>query len=89
MVDSQALSTGVGAVRTSNPDALEIMPGVVPKVIAEACTRVSIPIIAGGLISTASEIDEVLSAGAKAVSLSKEELWDYRPSMNRIRVAKG
>lgn len=88
VVDSQALSTGVGAVRASNPDALEIMPGVVPKVITEACTRVNIPIIAGGLISTAGEIDEALAAGAKAVSLSKEELWDYRPSTNRSRVAR-
>ena len=78
IVDSQALATGVGAVNTARPDAVEVMPGIVPRVIAEVCARVEVPVIAGGLIQSAGEIDEALRAGARAVSLSKQELWGYR-----------
>lgn len=79
IVDSQALATGVGAVSAGRPDAVEVMPGIIPRVIAEACVRLDVPVIAGGLIRSAGEIDEALRAGACAASLSREELWGYRP----------
>lgn len=79
IVDSQALATGVGAVSAGRPDAVEVMPGIIPRVITEACTKLSVPIIAGGLIRSAREIDEALRAGACAASLSMEELWGYKP----------
>lgn len=79
IVDSQALATGVSAVNAGRPDAVEVMPGIIPRVIAEACVRLDVPVIAGGLIRSAGEIDEALRAGACAASLSREELWGYRP----------
>lgn len=78
IVDSQALATGVGAVNAGRPDAVEVMPGIIPRIIAEACVRLDVPIIAGGLIRSAAEVDEALKAGACAASLSREELWGYR-----------
>ena len=37
--------------------------------------EVRVPIIAGGLIQTKKDIIESLSAGAMAISTTKQELW--------------
>ncbi|OQB24768.1 MAG: Glycerol-3-phosphate responsive antiterminator [Firmicutes bacterium ADurb.Bin182] len=54
-------------------DAIEILPGVMPKIIKRLSNSVKKPIIAGGLISDREDIVNALNAGAFAVSLSK---WD-------------
>lgn len=77
VLDSAALLNGLGLVSTVQPDAVEIMPGVVPKVItafAEASER--IPVIASGLIQTKPEAAAALQAGATALSVSEPSLWD-------------
>ena len=50
VVDSQSVHTSLEAVKTSKPDMIEIMPGVVEKVIKYMKEKVSVPIIAGGII---------------------------------------
>ena len=55
---------------------LEIMPGVISKVITQLKKTVNIPIIAGGIIDNKTEIIEALKAGAAAVSTGKCELWN-------------
>jgi glycerol uptake operon antiterminator len=56
-------------------DAIEIMPGIIPRVIGQINRQTNVPIIAGGLINTASDIEKILAGGAIAVSTSKVELW--------------
>ena len=56
------------------PDLLEIMPGVIGKVIARVATGKT-PVIAGGLVETKEELFAALSNGAIAVSTGKKELW--------------
>lgn len=75
IVDSQSIETAIDSVRASKPDMIEVMPGVVPKVIAKIKERTDIPIIAGGLVSTTEEIESALNAGAMAVSTATPELW--------------
>lgn len=75
IVDSQSIETAVDSTRSSKPDMIEIMPGVVPKVIAEMKARTDIPLIAGGLVSAAEEVDAAIKAGAIAVSTSNVKLW--------------
>lgn len=75
IVDSQSIETAIDSTRSSKPDMIEIMPGVVPKVISELKARTDIPIIAGGLVSTADEVKAATNAGAVAVSTSNTELW--------------
>ena len=73
-LDSQGLSSMEETLEGTAPDLLEIMPGVIGKVIA----RFSIgetPVIAGGLIETKEELLAALSHGAIAVSTGKKELW--------------
>ena len=76
-VDSKSVDTTVEAVRSAKADMIEIMPGVLTKVIKKLCKLVNVPIIAGGLIDSAEEIEDILSNGATAVSTSREELWDF------------
>ncbi len=58
----------------TNPDFIEIMPGVIGKII-ERFSGGTIPLISGGLIETKAEVTEALKCGAFAVSTGKEELW--------------
>lgn len=75
-VDSQSVDTTVEAVKSAKADMIEIMPGVLTKVIKRLRQLVNVPIIAGGLIDSADEIEDILASGATAVSTSKNELWN-------------
>lgn len=75
LVDSLSYDTTIKTVETVKPDMIEIMPAVMPKVIKRICSRVPLPVIAGGLIDNKEDIIEVLKAGAIAASTGKKELW--------------
>ncbi|MGI6686485.1 MAG: glycerol-3-phosphate responsive antiterminator [Bacillota bacterium] len=77
LVDSTAVETGIHAVEENQPDAVEIMPGLMPKIISQVKSRIGKPIIAGGLIEDQEDIDQVLNAGALAVSIGNSDLWWY------------
>lgn len=76
MLDSLSIQTGLKMVHTNRPDFVEVMPGIIPKIITEIKNSCQIPIIAGGMIRAKEEIIDLLKAGALAVSTSKKELWD-------------
>lgn len=78
LIDSTAIRNGLKAVNTSSADAVEIMPGVMPKVIHDLTEKTALPIIAGGLIRTEEEVMEALQAGALAVSVGSEHLWHMK-----------
>lgn len=78
IVDSQSIHTTLEAVKSSKPDMIEIMPGIVCKVIEKMTKLTDIPIIAGGLIDTCEEIREIIAGGATAVSTGKCELWNTK-----------
>lgn len=73
-VDSAGVESLGDMFRTTDPHLMEIMPGVVTKVIARYAA-VGIPLIAGGLIQTKNEVTDALGAGATAVSTGQPELW--------------
>lgn len=75
LLDSMALETGIRSIRTIRPDAVEILPGVIPKIIKEIVEETNIPIIAGGLIRDKEDVINGLNAGAIAISTSREEVW--------------
>lgn len=57
------------------PDYVEILPGLIPRVIGELSRSMNVPIIAGGLIKSKEEVVAALSAGAVAVSTTAEAVW--------------
>ena len=74
IIDTQSIKSATAVLKT-NPDMLEIMPGVVHRAIKEFRVAINIPIIAGGLIETSRDAESAFSAGATAISTSREELW--------------
>lgn len=75
LIDRNAVVKGIKVIEQSLPDAVEVMPGVMPRVIREMTDLTPLPIIAGGLIGNKQEIDDALEAGALAVSTGSKELW--------------
>ncbi|RBW69540.1 glycerol-3-phosphate responsive antiterminator [Bacillus taeanensis] len=75
LLDTIALETSYKLVEKVRPDFIEVLPGVVPHLIKEVNEATDIPIIAGGLIRTKEEVEQVLQAGAVAVTTSRNNLW--------------
>lgn len=73
-LDSQGLGTIDDICKTSQADVIEVMPGVIPKVIQKFALN-GMPVIAGGLIDEPKEVAVALQNGAAAVSTGKIELW--------------
>lgn len=76
IIDNHSLVTGIKNVHETAPDAVEVMPGIAVKLIERIKKDISVPIIAGGLISSKEDIIDSLSAGVLAVSTSCRELWN-------------
>lgn len=76
IVDSHSIDTTIEAIKSSKPDMIEIMPGVVIKNIKKLKEKLNIPIISGGLVEDAEEVKEALKNGAVLVSTGKKELWE-------------
>lgn len=75
VLDSMAFENIEKQISTARPDTLEILPGLMPKVIRRVNKMVKIPVIAGGLISDKEDILAALSAGAISVSSTNTKIW--------------
>jgi glycerol uptake operon antiterminator len=76
LIDSHAIEKSFKLIQKTQPDYIEVLPGAMPRMIAEIKERVHIPIFAGGLIRTVDDVHAALDAGATAITTSKRELWD-------------
>jgi len=77
LIDSSALQKSYTLLERTQPDYIEVMPGVIPHMIAEVKERTGIPIFAGGLLRSANDVELALQAGATAVTTSNAELWQH------------
>jgi glycerol-3-phosphate responsive antiterminator len=75
VIDSAAYDNVEKYVKSVCPDCVELMPGVMPKVIQRMKKNIGVPIIAGGLISDKEDIMAALDAGATSISTTRSELW--------------
>ncbi|MFD1848996.1 glycerol-3-phosphate responsive antiterminator [Oceanobacillus bengalensis] len=78
LLDSLALENNLKQIERFRPDCIEVLPGVIPKMIDKIYHQTNIPIIAGGLISSIDDVKGALDAGAQAVTTSNTELWGYK-----------
>ncbi len=75
-IDSMSLQNAMESLRKIKPQAIEIMPGIMPKIVNKLHKAYpDIPIICGGLIDSKEEIIAALSAGAMAVSTTNHKNW--------------
>ncbi len=78
-LDSESLEAGLPAVERAAPDAVEVLPGVILPEIAWLLHGAGLPpLIAGGLIRTRAQVEEILAAGAIAISTGAVALWGFR-----------
>jgi len=75
ILDSTALSRSIELIKQSDPDLVEVLPGVATKVIKEISDKTGKRIIAGGLINTKEEIDLAIESGAQYVTSSDIAIW--------------
>lgn len=76
LIDGNALNKGIELSQATKPDAIEVLPGLMPNIIDRLTKKTHLPIIAGGLISTQTEIENGLKAGALAISAGNPKLWN-------------
>jgi len=74
MIDSKAFDKANSTV-VKYTDAIEILPGLMPKVIKKSVQKFKIPVIAGGMISDKEDVIEALDAGAIAISSTNHKVW--------------
>jgi len=75
VLDSESLTGALSIIEKSNPDALEVLPGLIlPKIMKKIRDITSIPVIAGGLITQEEEIRKILDSGAIGISTSSSYL---------------
>ena len=75
VIDSMAFGNIEKQCASLVPDAVEILPGLMPKIIKKLCSTVNVPIIAGGLISDKEDVMKALTAGAVAISVTNQRVW--------------
>lgn len=74
ILDSLSLTSLSGQLEQGKPDFVEILPGIMPRVIAEISARTQVPVIAGGLLRDKADVMAAMRAGAAAVSTSAPSL---------------
>lgn len=75
LVDSDAFHSGLKSVQETQPDAVELMPALLPEFIADYKRELNTPLIAGGLIRKREQMMTALQHGATAVSVGSHSLW--------------
>jgi glycerol uptake operon antiterminator len=75
ILDSMAFENIEKQVNQVRPDIIEILPGLMPKMIRRVSRLVKVPVIAGGLISEKEDVMAALLAGAISVSSTNQDVW--------------
>ncbi|ACU53828.1 glycerol-3-phosphate responsive antiterminator, GlpP [Acidimicrobium ferrooxidans DSM 10331] len=75
LVDSGSLRSGIQQAQRTKPDFVEILPGVLPHLIAPVARATGLPVIPGGLITTPADAWAAIEGGALAISTSSLEVY--------------
>ena len=75
VIDSIAFESIKRQTESAYPDMIEVLPGVMPKIIQRICKQNRTPVIAGGLISDKEDIMAALDAGAISISTTNQKVW--------------
>lgn len=75
-IDSSAVRRGLKLIRQTDPDCVEILPGLAfPEVAGNYDDLSGRTVLAGGLIKDRSTVSGILKAGASGISTSEKGLW--------------
>ena len=76
ILDSMSVTSLRSQLNIGKPDFIEILPGIMPRVITEMSQATPTPVIAGGLIKYKDEVLAAIRAGAIAVSTTCQAVWE-------------
>ncbi|MDO4308622.1 MAG: glycerol-3-phosphate responsive antiterminator [Eubacteriales bacterium] len=76
ILDSMSFKNVSKQISAAEPDMLEMLPGLMPKIIRRVNHLSAVPVIAGGLISNKEDVMAALSAGAISVSATNPAVWE-------------
>ncbi|MCG7408176.1 glycerol-3-phosphate responsive antiterminator [Paenibacillus sp. ACRRX] len=74
-IDSSAVETAIKLIGQSKPNEVELMPGLMPRIVGELKQAVNCPLIVGGLIRSQEEIQVAIKSGADYVSIGDSRFW--------------
>lgn len=74
IIDSMALDSLL-SIKNLRPDAIDILPGLMPSIIHRVRALTGLPVLTGGLISEKQEVLQALQAGALAISTTSPAVW--------------
>jgi glycerol uptake operon antiterminator len=79
LLDSASLISAEKSFNSNNVDAVEILPGLAAPYFIERQndSKHKYPVIAGGLIKSKSQVDQLKKQNIFAVSTSDHQLWKY------------
>lgn len=75
VMDSMALANIEKQAGSFWPDAIEILPAIMPGIIKKVNSISKVPVIAGGLIADRQDVMTALGSGAVAISATSYEVW--------------
>lgn len=75
VLDSRAYRSIEKQKKQIKADFIEILPGVMPKIIRKISELSSGAVIAGGLINDREDVIDALNAGAISVSTTNQDIW--------------
>lgn len=76
ILDSFSLENTITHIKENKPSAVEILPGLMPKIIKRIQNSVKVPVITGGLVEEKEDIINALTAGAVGVSTTDKNIWE-------------
>ena len=74
LIDSMAFDSALSA-KPFKPDAIDILPGLMPTMIRKVRQMTGLPVLTGGLITEKKEVMQALEAGALAISSTDSAVW--------------
>ena len=76
IMDGQSYQKAIQVSGNVSPDFVELMPGILPPGLIESfCRETGAAVVAGGLVRSAVDANQVFSAGARGISTSDRSLW--------------
>lgn len=76
LLDSKSLDSCLKQLSAVGADCVEILPGVMPKIIKKVTAATKVPVIAGGLIADKEDAITALDAGADGISTTCQAVWN-------------
>lgn len=76
VIDSMSIRGLAPQLKIGKPDFVEVLPGLMPRVITDVAQITEAPLIASGLIQYKDEVLAALGAGACAISSTAPAVWE-------------